>query len=452
METKLLTSVLRTEERLAALGVGSQERVAFFCSNSSNLLVAILACWRRGAVVVPLSTRYQTPQIQEAMAEMGCSRCIVSQTHRQKVPPEDTIPLETLVSLNSDRCGDLLWDALALEPSQAASLILTSGSTGRPKGVLHTIANHYYSALGADSNIPFRRGDTWLVSLPLYHVSGLSLIGRALLHGGMLLFPAHRSASLARQLDSEEITHLSLVPLQLDRLLEDTHARRVLPRLQAILVGGAACPSATIKRCAALGLPLFLTYGSSEMASQVTTTAPHAAIKNSGSSGRLLPHRDIRIADDGEILLKGETCFQGYVHAKQLERPFDREGWFASGDLGYLNPMGELIVTGRKDTRFNSGGEEIYPEEIEREIQAIAGVERCVVVAVPSGQYGKRPVAFVTMQEGRAIDHTAFRNALTLIERYKIPDAFFPMPPDQLGRMKVDRSALARRARELIKA
>ena len=447
----LLTSVLQTEERLAEQGVESQERVAFCCSNSGRLMVAILACWRRRAIVVPLSTRYPMPQLRQAFQEMGCVRTIVSQEHRQKVPLDDAIALETLVSLNTTRCGDLLWDQLELDPSQSASLVLTSGSTARPKGVLHTLASHYYSALGADGNIPFRRGDTWLVSLPLYHVSGLSLITRALLHGGMLLFPADRSMSLAQCLAAGEITHLSLVPLQLDRLLEDTNACRVLPRLEAILVGGSACPRSTIKRCAELELPLFLTYGSSEMASQVTTTVPHAAVKNPASSGRLLAHRELKIADDGEILLKGETCFQGYVHAKQLERPFDEEGWFASGDLGYLNPMGELIVTGRKDTRFTSGGEEIYPEEIEREIQAIEGVERCVVVAVPSGQYGKRPVAFVTMQEGRALERTDFRSELLLIERYKIPDAFFPMPDDQRGRMKVDRSALARRARELMK-
>ena len=451
----MLPQILETEQRLRSLGIAPGMRVAFYCPNSSALVVTMVACWRIGAVVVPLSTRYSEEQVANAIEGMLCdvlisdedmtSRPLISFAQDAKTAKK--IKVLTLCDLGvfardknelyathqkrvECHFKDVTLDDLNLDLSQQASIVLTSGSTGQPKGVLHTLANHVASARASHEVIPFGQDDVWLVSLPLYHVGGLALIVRALLHGGSLLFPEQDWQS---SLVNERITHLSVVSTQLKRLLDGDETVQALCKLKAVLVGGAFCPEHLIERCVELGIHVHITYGCSEAASQVTTTRDKPI-----GSGQALGCVKVEIAKDEEILIQSESLCQGYMVKGQIQPVTDKQGWFHTGDLGELDGQGHLFVKGRKDCRFISGGENIYPEEIERVLMAIPELLQCVVVPVDHPEFGHRPVAFLHAQ-GDLPCKDVLRDALKTIERFKHPDHYFQWPDGMLGTMKPER-------------
>jgi O-succinylbenzoic acid--CoA ligase len=324
-----------------------------------------------------------------------------------------------------------------------ATIIFTSGSTGVPKAALHAFGNHYYNALGSNANIPLRSGDRWLHSLPLYHVGGLSILFRCLLAGATVALP-RQGTPLGEAIDELGATHVSLVSTQLLRLLR---GKADLAGLEAVLMGGGPVPAPLVDEAVARGLPIHTSYGLTETASQVTTTPPGASPGELGTSGRLLPYREIAISGGGEILVRGQTLFAGYVEGGKTERALDADGWFHTGDLGELNENGYLRVLGRQDNLFVSGGENIQPEEIEEALYGLPGVDEAVVVPVPDEEFGARPVAFVRMEDERYGELAP--ELERVLPRFKIPIAFHPWPEETRRGMKPDRIALSERARWL---
>lgn len=443
-------AVQRLSAALARAGIRTGERVGLLAENSTIYTLFFPALWYCGAVAVPLSTRLPAEQLRRLLRHSACAKWIVSRSHTQPagLHTSDPLCLEDLIAAGSSIPS--ASGPQALSPHQAATIIFTSGSGGRPKGVLHNLANHYYSALGANRNIPFGEGDCWLLSLPLYHVGGLAVLLRAWLGGGAVAVPPPGMA-LEAALNRFPVTHISLVATQLYRLLQREEGRAALRRLKAILLGGSAIPTGLIEQAHDLKLPIHTSYGSTEMASQAAATPPGAHLELLQTSGKALPYREIKIATGGEILLSGETLFQGYIENGRLMPARDAAGWFASGDLGEMDANGYLRVLGRKDNMFISGGENIHPEEIEAGLSRVAGVVRALVVGVPDAEFGKRPAAFVALQTGVALDPKRLRRALeTQLPRFKIPDYFFPWPEEepQTG-IKPDRRRFARLALDL---
>src|SRR3712207_445663 len=155
------------------------------------------------------------------------------------------------------------------------------------------------------------------------------------------------------------------------------------------------------------------------MASQVTTTPPGASRGELRTSGRPLPHREVAVSGGGEILVRGETLFAGYVEGDPVRRPLDADGWFHTGDLGALDENGYLGVRGRRDNLFVSGGENIQPEEIEEALSGLDGVQDAVVVPVPDLEFGAHPVAFVRAAEGAADQEILMRALEKVLPRFK---------------------------------
>jgi O-succinylbenzoic acid--CoA ligase len=286
--------------------------------------------------------------------------------------------------------------------------------------------------------MPSGRSDVWLVSLAMYHVGGLALIMRALLHGGSLLF-AGKDWDTA--LTRGDVTHLSVVPTQLRQLLAQSDTAPLLRRLSAVLVGGASCPGDLVAQAQLLGIGVHVTYGASEAASQITTTQGGAV-----GSGRALSHTEVRIDEHNEILVRSEALCRGVVCQGQVTPVTDEQGWFHTRDLGRLDDQGHLFVLGRRDTQFISGGENIRPEEIEQALLALPEVEQCVVVPVPDATYGQRPVAFVKGLASRA----AMMDALDCVEKFKHPDHFFDWPKDLAAPLKPNRPLMQDLAKTML--
>lgn len=366
-------------EQLSVAGLRPGDRLAATtCGTLEDVLLA-WACIRSAIVFCPLNPAFPLSR-QEAMAK------------RMKVVgfrSQDEVPDGRWQSLRLDFTREArVDDRLELSPNQPCNTILTSGSSGHPKVVLHCLGNHLASARGSASLIPLDPECSWLLSLPLFHVGGYAILFRVFLAGASLVLD-ERDRPLKTRLEQQPITHLSLIPTQLWRLLgegfEPCHTQ-----LRELLLGGAAIPSPLVAQLRERGLVAKVSYGLSEMASQVCTGVPSGP----GVVGRPLPGREVKI-EHGEILVRGETLFDGYDEGERIDPARDPEGWFHTSDKGYFIEGKELVVEGRLDNRFISGGENIQPEAIEQRLVDHFSVSQAIVVPIANQEWGQRPVAFI---------------------------------------------------------
>lgn len=261
-------------------------------------------------------------------------------------------------------------------------LLYTSGSTASPKIAILSLSNLLANASTAIGPLDLRPNDQWRLTLPLYHVGGIGILIRCILARATLVLD-----------DSPDITHLSYIPTHLYR------ATPVYKHLRCLLLGGAPIVSYPKH------LPVYTTYGLTEMASIVAL------------NGTVLPNREVRFADDGEIFVRGSCLFQGY-----LGNPPPPD-WFPTGDLGRIE-NGKLEIVGRKDWMFICGGENIQPEEIENELLALPEILEAAVLPIDDPEFGKRPVAVV--RTDLQIDLKWIQTYLSKrLPKYKIPIALY---------------------------
>jgi O-succinylbenzoic acid--CoA ligase len=432
--------VSRVAARLREAGCRPGDRVGFFLPQDWRYVAVLLGALRAGCVACPMNTRLPPDRALEHFAGIESRTVIarVGEERRRALADFRVLDPDDLLAHSAVEAPFEWTQHMALD--LPATVVFTSGSAGAPKAVLHTYANHYYSARASNLNIRVRSHDRWLLSLPLYHVGGLGIVFRCLLAGAAIAIPEPDetvSAAMARM----EITHLSVVATQLQRLLAEETDAPTLGRLKAVLLGGGPVSPRLVRDALARKLPVHTSYGLTEMTSQVCTTRSESPPAKRYSSGLPLRHAQVKVAEDGEILVRGETLFAGYVDGRKLEPATDASGWFHTGDLGALDAEGYLSVSGRKDNMFVSGGENIHPEEIERAIASCEGVEDCIVVPVPDEEFGARPVAFIKGSRSHLAD---LERALP---RFKIPREYLPWPSDAESGAKPDREKLAELAR-----
>jgi len=431
----------------AALHLGGLEpgsRVALHLPKDERYVALVLALIRAGHVACPISDRLPPRGVTPLLERAACSALISEDEKLLQAAGADLLRpwpetlLEEVPQGTSHRS-----ESIDIPLERPATIIFTSGSTGVPKAALHTFGNHYHSALGSNANITLQPGDRWLHSLPLYHVGGLSILFRCLLEGATVALP-QSGTSPGESITSLGATHVSLVSTQLSRLLRESAD---LGRLQAVLMGGGPVPPSLVDEALVRGLPVHTSYGLTEMASQVTSTPPGASLGELRTAGRALPNREVSISARGEILVRGETLFAGYVEGEESDRPLDADGWFHTRDLGELDENGYLRVGGRMDNLFISGGENVQPEEIEEILCRLERVEEAVVVPVPDEEFGARPVAFVRMDHGEPGE--LVHELEPVLPRFKIPISFYPWPEEARRGIKADRAALSEMARRL---
>jgi O-succinylbenzoic acid--CoA ligase len=424
--------------RLGGLEPGS--RVALHLPKDERYVALVLALIRAGHVACPVSDRLPPRGVARLLERAACSALISEDEELLQAAGAGLLRPTPEALL---REGKQRAEPADIPHERPATIIFTSGSSGVPKAALHTFGNHYHSALGSNANITLRPGDRWHLSLPLYHVGGLSILFRCLLAGATVALP-QPGTSLGESIAGLGATHVSLVSTQLSRLLRESPD---LGGLEAALMGGGPVPPSLVDEALARGLPLHTSYGLTEMASQVTTTPPGARPEQLRTAGRVLTNREVSISESGEILVRGETLFAGYAEGEELNRPVDTEGWFRTRDLGEIDESGYLRVGGRMDNLFTSGGENVQPEEIEAALCRLEEIDEAVVVPVPDEEFGARPVAFVRINDGES--RNLARELEPVLPRFKIPISFHPWPEEVPRGMKADRAALGERAQRL---
>jgi O-succinylbenzoic acid--CoA ligase len=291
--------------------------------------------------------------------------------------------------------------------------VLTSGTSGRSKLVELTYGNHLWSAVGSAFNLGVDPDDRWLCCLPLFHVSGLSILLRSVIYGTTAVvqdgFDLDR---VAETLEDGEVTIVSLVTTMLTRLID---AGAAIERPRAILVGGGPVPDEILSEALGLGATVVQTYGLTEAASQVTTLAPADAQRKRGSAGRPLLTTHVRI-NDGEILVQGPTVAPAAL---------DADGWLHTGDAGRIDEDGFLWVAGRRDDVIVTGGENVAPEEVEEVLAAHPDVIEAAVVGRPDPDWQNAVVARIVARDGTHPDADGLRGwCAARLAPYKIPKSF----------------------------
>ncbi|RPI01090.1 MAG: o-succinylbenzoate--CoA ligase [Calditrichaeota bacterium] len=435
---QLLENAQQKTKVLQRSSTNQMEICALWGGTDIDTITTMLALWSSGATIAVMNTRAPFSVAIEQAKRISCRWGIDLTSTRKDREALFLIP-DSLSTTHSFPTFSLN-NHLPFESEKWATVIFTSGSSGVANACVHTFANHLYSAAGSSANIHLGHGDRWLLALPLYHVSGLAILFRAMFSGAAVTLQG-QSETLAETIAANKITHLSLVNTQLLRLLKDPSMIQNLSSLKAILLGGSAIHPTLIERCHDLGLPIYTSYGSTEMASQITATSPNASLDELLTSGRVLPFRKMRIAVDGEIVVRGKTLFEGYLNECGPSQPLTPDGWFATGDMGAMDACGRLYIIGRKDNMFISGGENIYPEEIEKELLRLPGVEQAVVVPIADEEFGYRPIAFVQPAEGRKLDEIQIEAMRDYLPGYKIPQRLLPWPVTGVSSgIKINRS------------
>ncbi|MBT2786210.1 MULTISPECIES: AMP-binding protein [unclassified Halomonas] len=419
-------------QQLAREGFVPGDRLVVPAKGSLESLLLAWACLRAGVIFCPLNPVFPIGQQLSLAKRLQAGR--VCQTESDHHYPAELTP----VSLDFLAEGDVT-EPPVLDGNQLCNTIFTSGSSGTPKAVLHRVGNHLASARGSASFIPVDQNSGWLLSLPLFHIGGYAIPFRVFLAGGRVILD-EAPHTLAERLEQQAISHLSLVPTQLWRLLKAGFTPK-RTQLRELLLGGAAIPAPLVTQMTLLGLTPKVSYGLSEMASQVCTGIPTAP----GVVGKPLPGREARVVD-GEIQVRGETLFCGYLNNGNLDPALNEESWFATRDKGHFNADGALVVEGRLDNGFISGGENIQPETIEQRLVDHPSIAQALVVAMPHPEWGERPVAFIDWH-GEAVSEQAInawvREALP---GFMVPDAWLAWPPG-VG-FKPSRKQFAELARE----
>lgn len=426
------------------LGVRRGERVAMIAPNSLFAVVLLHATIRIGAIIVPLSTRFPKEQLASILTIVGPRLIAIDNSLGLAI--DSSTDINQLFKDAQSQTDAIDKEELDLDSD--ASIIATSGSSSEPKLAVHTLGNHIYNALGSNQNIKLERNDRWLLSLPLFHVGGLAILFRTALAASAVVIDNDRD--IFSTVASNSITHVSVVPTQLKRLLAEI-SDGFEKNLKAVLVGGGPVSQGLMLQAMAHGLPVHASYGLTEMASQVTTTSLGANEAELLTSGRLLRHRELMIADDGEILVRGECLFKGYYQVDGSIKRANGPGFpFHTGDLGQVTPAGFLIVKGRKDNMFISGGENIHPEEIESAMLSMDMIEDVIVVPVPDAEFSARPAAFVKFGSEKIDAEGLSLRLERKLPRFKVPDYFFDWPETESVSIKPSRAELTEVAAGLI--
>ncbi len=423
---------------LAGLGIEPGHRVALLVRNTPRFVEMVHAIPRVGAVAVPLNTRLTTPELRWQMEDVSATALLYDDRHgdtalalADALPALLTVPLSALAPAVEALPPESRPAPIDL--SAVHTIIYTSGTSGRPKGAMLTFGNHLWSAVGSALNLGLHSDDRWLACLPLFHVGGLSILLRSVIYGiPVVLQDEFDPAAVNRAIDDEAVTIVSVVANMLQRMLEARGDRPYPPALRCALLGGGPAPRSLLEECARRRVPVVQTYGLTEAASQVATLAPEDALRKLGSAGKPLLPTELRIVGDddrplppeqpGEIVLRGPTVTPGYFNRPEETERRLRDGWLHTGDIGYLDTEGYLHVLDRRDDLIVSGGENVYPAEIEEVLRSHPDVLDAATIGLPDERWGQMVVATVSLRQGATVgQEELIQFCRERIAPYKVP-------------------------------
>ena len=408
-------SVVHVARKLEPL---QASRIAILSDNSVMMAIYVLATMVVHKELLLLNVHLKPKEIENQLAQLDVTTVLHSVERREQLPNSiSTIVFESLERILSDEEADDTFD-WTFEDRDIAVIMNTSATTGQFKSVPLRWGQIRAHVQASKEVLGKTEQDNWLMVLPLFHVSGLSILLRSLYNGtAVTILPKYDKAQVLKLIESENINMMSLVPTILTQLEPSI----IHHNLRVILLGGEFIPMALIDACEKKSLPIYKTYGMTETFSQSVTFSVLDYPHKRDSVGKPLPGMQVRIdkpdADGvGEIHLTGPMVMTGYIDKEPID------GDLNTDDIGYVDEDGFVYILNRRKDLIISGGENIYPKELEDLVYTLPSVKECAVVPVPDPKWGQVPALFVAFHDGESMTSDEILSFMTnSLAKYKIP-------------------------------
>ena len=393
-------------------------RIAILSDNSVTMAIYVLATMVVHKELLLLNVHLKPKEIENQLAQLDVTTVLHSVERREQLPNSiSTIVFESLEHILSDEEAEDTFD-WTFEDRDIAAIMNTSATTGQFKSVPLRWGQIRAHVQASKAVLGKTEQDNWLMVLHLFHVSGLSVLMRSLYNGtAVTILPKYDEAQVLKLIESESINMMSLVPTILTQLEPSiTHHK-----LRVILLGGEFIPMALIDACEKKSLPIYKTYGMTETFSQSVTFSILDYPHKRDSVGKPLPGMQIRIdnpdADGvGEIHLSGPMVMTGYINKEPID------GDLNTDDIGYVDEDGFVYILNRRKDLIISGGENIYPKELEDLVYTLPAVKECAVVPVPDPKWGQVPALFLAFHDGESMTADDILSFMTKsLAKYKVP-------------------------------
>ena len=407
--------VVHVARKLELLGAS---RIAILSDNSVTMAIYVLATMVVHKELLLLNVHLKPKEIENQLAQLDVTTVLNSVERREQFPNSiSTIVFESLEHILSDVEADDTFD-WTFEDRDIAAIMNTSATTGQFKSVPLRWGQIRAHVQASKEVLGKTEQDNWLMILPLFHVSGLSILLRSLYNGtAVTILPKYDEAQVLKLIESENINMMSLVPTILTQLEPSiTHHK-----LRVILLGGEFIPMALIDACEKKSLPIYKTYGMTETFSQSVTFSVLDYPHKRDSVGKPLPGMQVRIDNSdadgvGEIHLTGPMVMTGYIDKEPIDSDLNTD------DIGYVDEDGFVYILNRRKDLIISGGENIYPKELEDLVYTLPSVKECAVVPVPDPKWGQVPALFVAFHDGESMTADAILSFMTKsLAKYKVP-------------------------------
>lgn len=393
-------------------------RIAILSDNSVTMAIYVLATMVVHKELLLLNVHLKPKEIENQLAQLDVTTVLHSVERREQLPNSiSTIVFESLEHILSDEEAEDTFD-WTFEDRDIAAIMNTSATTGQFKSVPLRWGQIRAHVQASQKVLGRTEKDNWLMVLPLFHVSGLSILMRSLYNGtAVTILPKYDKAQVLKLIESENINMMSLVPTILTQLEPSISHHK----LRVILLGGEFIPMALIDACEKKSLPIYKTYGMTETFSQSVTFSVLDYPHKRDSVGKPLPGMQVRIdkpdADGvGEIHLTGPMVMTGYINKEPIDSDLNTD------DIGYVDEDGFVYILNRRKDLIISGGENIYPKELEDLVYTLPSVKECAVVPVPDDTWGQVPALFVAFHDGESMTADAILSFMTKsLAKYKVP-------------------------------
>lgn len=412
-------------------------RVGLLATNTLMSYKLALAIICSGRTIVWLNWRLAGEELERQIKDSGLQLCLVENSLWRSGMTNPFKSYSAFLITNADP-RELIP---VFKSDWVASIMYTSGTTGKPKGVLQTFGNHFYSAVSSALNLGLSSADKWLCVAPIFHISGFSIIMRGLIYGMTVrLVEKFRAEEIERILANETVTIMSVVPFMLKKLIQqqnktNTHYNSAF---RCMLLGGGTIDRETLEICLQRSIPVVQCYGMTETCSQIVALRSIDALLKLGSVGQPLFSTQLKLSKDGEILLKTPALTPGYLNLPDKLPSKMIDGWYRTGDIGHLDKEGYLYIDGRADEMLISGGENIFPQEVEQVYQRYPQINEVAVVGQNDSVWGQVPVAFVVSD--RRLSTTKLMNyGYEHLARYKVPQHYIfvsELPKNASGKIR----------------